>query len=169
MSRRVSPEKQLELDSLYRVVAVIAEWLDEHMSEQLRGQWLTATRKAYSDGDLRGIRMMYNDLVEMTNEADAQERRVLDGRLRARAGTNLEILQVKMAERIERIRKRGKLTSEEQYYLVREHVEFIFDTPGRSGEVEQLLTMMNDFEERSAARTRSRAPATASDDAADTS
>ena len=144
MSRRVSPEKQLELDSLYRVVAVIAEWLDEHMSEQLRGQWLAATRKAYSDG-------------------------VLDGRLRARAGTNLEILQVKMAERIERIRKRGKLTSEEQYYLVREHVEFIFDTPGRADEVEQLLTMMNDFEERSAAQTRSRTPSTASDDAADSS
>ena len=59
MSRRLSPEKQLELDSLNRVVAVIAEWLDEQM-EQLGGQLLAVTRKAYSDRDLRGMRRMYN-------------------------------------------------------------------------------------------------------------
>src|SRR5690606_34325214 len=132
-------------------------------------QLLAVTRKAYSDRDLRGMRMMYNDLVEMTKAADARERRDLDERLRARAGLNLELVQAKLTERIEKIRKRGKLTSEEQYYLVREHVEFIFDTPGREDEVQQLLAMINDFEERTVARARSRTPSTASDDAANSS
>ena len=105
----------------------------------------------------------------MTKAADARERRDLDERLRARAGLNLELVQAKLTERIEKIRKRGKLTSEEQYYLVREHVEFIFDTPGREDEVQQLLAMINDFEERTVARARSRTPSTASDDAANSS
>lgn len=153
MTRRLQPQQQLELDSLYRVATVIAEWYDDLVADNLRGQMPAAMRRAYEDRDLRAMRMAYNDLVEMTRAADLEQRRDLDARLRAAANTNLETIDAKTIQRIERIRARGKITSEEQYHLVREHVEFNFGSPDKAVEVQQLLVILHDFEERSAART----------------
>ena len=152
MPRRLRPEQKLELDSLYRVVGVITAWYDELASEQLRGQMTSAMQRAYDGRDLRGMRMAYNDLVEMTNAADVAQRRDLDARLRAQAQTSLEALHTKKTQRVQRIRARGKITSEEQYYLVREHVEFNFDAPDKAVEVQELVTMLHAFEERFAGR-----------------
>jgi hypothetical protein len=66
-------------------------------------------------------------------------------------------------QRVDRIRARAKITSEEQYYLVREHVESNFDSPDKPIEVQQLLTMLQDFEERSAARRKRRGASSESD------
>ena len=150
MPRRLQPEQQLELDALYRVVAVIAEWFDELSPESVRGQMTTAMRRAYDDRSLRGMRLAYNDLVEMTSAADAGQRSELDARLRVRANTNLGALRTKKLQRIERILTRAKITSEEQYYLVREHVELNVDSPTTAQQ--QLQLMLRDFEERYAAR-----------------
>jgi len=156
MPRRLQPEKQLELDSLYGVVAVITEWYDDLASGDLRGQWTAVMRRAYEDRDLRGMRMAYNDLVEMTKAADTEQRRDLDARLRARANTSVALLHNKTAQRVERIRTRGKITSEEQYYLVREYVAFSHGTPEMEAEAQQLFKMLHDFEARFAAQAKRR-------------
>jgi len=156
MSRRLKPEHQLELDALYRIVAVITEWYDALVSSDVRGHMSGAMRRAYEDRDLRGMRMAYNDLVEMTKAADVAQRRDLDTRLRNRANTNLDTIHARTVHRIQGIRARVKITSEEQYYLVREHVEFNFGSPDKADEVQQLLVMLNDFEQRAAARAKHR-------------
>ena len=101
--------------------------------------------------------MAYNDLVEMTNAGSATQRRDLDALLRVEANTSLEALHAKTVRRVDRVRVRGKLTSEEQYYLVREHVESLADAPERAAEVQQLWALLHEFEERSAARAKKRA------------
>jgi hypothetical protein len=156
MPRRLKPEQQLELDSLYRIVAVITHWYDTLVSRESRGHMSHTVRAAYEARDLRGMRMAYNDLVEMTRYADVEQRRDLDVRLRAGANTDLATIDAKTTQRVERIRARGRITSEEQYYLVREHVEFNFDAPDKTSEVQQLLVMLGDFEERSATRPKRR-------------
>jgi hypothetical protein len=167
MPRKLSPEQQLELDSLYRVIGTITEWYDELAAPELRGQMSDALRRAHEKRDLRGLRMAYNDLVEMTNAATVAQRRDLDGRLRARANTTLEALSARKMQRIGRIRARGKLTSEEQYYLIREYVEFSFDDPEKADEVTELLAMLDDYEVRSALRAKARGARPASDEGGD--
>jgi hypothetical protein len=152
MPRKLSPEHTLELESLYRVIATIAVWYDS-LSDRADAPRMAATmRAAYEANDLRGLRMAYNDLVEMTRAADAAQRRELNRRLQAEGNTTLEALDRKTRERIERIRARGNITSEEQYHLVREHVEFIATTPGRAEEARELLALLEAFELRAASK-----------------
>ena len=155
MPRRLRPEQQLELDALYRVVAVIADWYDGLVSAEL-GQMGAAVRRVYDARDLRGMRMAYNDVVEMTSAADTEQRRDLDARLRAAANTTLATIDGKTAQRIDRILSRGRITSEEQYYVVREHIEFNRDSADGSAAVQRLFAMLQDFETRWAARSRRR-------------
>jgi len=51
--------------------------------------------------------------------------------------------------RIAHIRARGRLTSDdEQYYLVRERVEYISGVPAQSAECAELMQLLQGYEER---------------------
>ena len=153
MPRKLSPEHRLELESLYRVAASIAAWYDELASLPNLPRMSATMHRVYKARDLRGLRMAYNDLVEMTRAANATQRRDLDARLRVEANTSLMALDQKTVERIQRIRARGKVTSDEQYYLVREHVEFIATNPGRADEARELLGLLEAYEQRAIRKT----------------
>jgi hypothetical protein len=155
MPRKLSPEHQLELESLYRILSTIGEWFDG-LSGMPAISLLDAMAKAYEERDLTGLRAARNDLLAMTSAASPSQRKQLDELLRQRAGTTLLALQDKQRARIARIRARGKVTSEEQYYLVREHVEFLSGDPAAAAEVGELSAMIHDFEERAAGRPGTR-------------
>ena len=150
MSRKLSPKDKLELDSLYRVIATIAGWYDALSHSLNAPRMATTVRTAYEANDLRSLRMAYNDLVVMTRAADSIQRRDLNDRLQAEANTSLSALDRKIHERIQRIRTRGKITSEEQFYLVREHVEFIANASDRADEARELFGLLDAFERRAA-------------------
>jgi hypothetical protein len=82
--RQLSPEKQLELDRLYRVVSVIAEWYDGLAPRAPGTLMAPGMRAAYEKRALSGLRMAQSDMIEMLTAA-AQQRRELDALLRARA------------------------------------------------------------------------------------
>ena len=148
MPRKLWPEHRLELESLYRVAATIAAWCDEQASAPNASPMSDALRHTYEGRDLRGLRIAYNDLVVMTRAANATQRRVLDARLRKEANTSLGALDKKAIERIDRIRARGRITSEEQYYFVREHVEFIAGDPDHPGDARELVELLDAYEQR---------------------
>ena len=154
MLRKLSPEHRLELDTLYRVATIIAAWYDELAAMPDVPRMADAVRGAYEERDLRGLRMAYNDLVELPRAATAAQRRDLDARLRGEANTSLEALDRKTLERIQRIRTRGKVTSEEQYYLVREHIEFIGAAPDRADELRDLIGLVDAYEQRANRKSR---------------
>jgi len=131
------------------VATAIAEWYDELASSPAASRMADAIRGVYDARDLRALRMAYNDLVEIPRAASAAQRRELDHRLRTQANTSLEALDGRMADRIRRIRARGRVTSEEQYYLVREHVEFIATLPERANEACELLALLDAYEQHS--------------------
>jgi hypothetical protein len=49
---------------------------------------------------------------------------------------------------IERFRKRGRLTNEQQYYLVREHLEFLQHDPDHVAELPALEALLLEYEDR---------------------
>jgi hypothetical protein len=147
MPRKLSPEHQLELESLYRVLQVFAAFADGLMPD-LASAASDGLRRAYDTRDLRGLRMARGDLVAMAQAATAAQRRDLDAQLRARTGVSLDELTARDVQRVDRIRARGRVSSEEQYYLVRERVEFITGEPSHSAECAELQHLLDAYESR---------------------
>jgi hypothetical protein len=98
--------------------------------------------------------MMLNDLVTVIQAATPAQRHDLDVQLRSGADCSLSSLMQKQFAQIERILKRGELTSEQQYYLVREHVELIADDPEHVQDLPRLLAMLDAYELVAAKRAR---------------
>ena len=155
MPRRLSPEQNLERERLFRVLSVVGTYLDSQMGLSPEGETLAkATARAYEARNLRGLRMMEGDLGGLLQAASPTQRREVDRLLRERAGTSLSALMEKQFAQIRRLRQRGKLTSEQQYYLVREHVEFIADDAERASEAAELYALLEEYESAAAKRAQ---------------
>ena len=147
MPRRLSPEKQLELERLSRILRVFAAWADPLMRLPAEGETLgKAVERAIEAANLPGLRMMLNDLVPMTQAATTAQRMELDVLLREQAGVGLISLLERQNKQIERLRARGRLTSDEQYYLVREHVELLASDAAQAGVVAELFALLEQYE-----------------------
>ncbi|MGZ3331903.1 MAG: hypothetical protein ACXU9Z_07630 [Gemmatimonadaceae bacterium] len=157
MPRRLSPEKQLELDRLARVLGVIAAYFDSLTGLPPDGETLAkAIAAAHHTGDLRGLRMAQGDLVGLIQAATSVQRRALDRVLREQTGTSLGSLLERQFEQVRRLLQRGKLTSEQQYYLVREHVELIADDPEHATALPELYALLDQYEVTAAALPKRR-------------
>src|SRR5262249_20596789 len=108
MPRKLSPEHQLELESLYRILQVFGDFADGRM-RALAPAMSDALRRAYEARDLRGLRMARGDVVAMVQSATVAQRRELDAQLRARAGVSLDELTASDVQRVDRIRSRGRV------------------------------------------------------------
>src|SRR4051812_9251509 len=121
MTIRLSPEKKLELERLSRTLGVMAAWADPLSGLPPDGETFSKViARESAAGNLRGLQMILNDMVAMTQASATDQRQDLDRQLRERAGVSLSSLMQRQFVAVERILKRGKLTSEQQYYLIRE-------------------------------------------------
>lgn len=148
MTRRLSPENQLELEAVYRVARVFAEFLDG-LTPGLSPSAIDTVDRVHAACDLRGLRQVRNDFVAMADAATLEQRRLLDAALKERANTSLNALSTKTLKRIEQIRARGRITSEEQYFLVRERVVFLESDSSNEVEAAELAGLLNAYEARS--------------------
>ena len=133
-----SPEKQRELDELVRVLRVLAEYKRTLIGGEMGNMFVEAVEDAYRKGSVTGLRMARNDLVEAAQAYGPEQLRQLDRLLQEQAGTSLGQLFQKRNARINRIRERGQIGNDEQYYLVREYFEFIWDDASRAEEARVL-------------------------------
>jgi hypothetical protein len=147
MPRKLSPEHQFELESLYQVLQVFGDFADRLMPD-VAPAMSDGLRRAYEARDVRGLRMARGDMVAMAQAATVVQRRELDAQLRARAGVSLDELTARDVQRVDRIRSRGRVSSEEQYYLVRERAEFLGADPARSAECAELQRLLDAYESR---------------------
>lgn len=150
MPRQLSPERQEELESLYRLLGVYAGFLRQELRPEHAALLEEGIEKAYRAKSLSGVRMGRDDMVAMTDALTAPQLRQLDGMLREQAGTSLDALQTRRLARIAKVRERGRIANDEQYYLVRERIEQIWDDPGRADELHALQSVLTAYEERRA-------------------
>ena len=151
MGRRLSPERQRELDELRDIFKVFGTYHDEFATVPGHS-WADIVTTLHERGDLAGMRSIRNDSIEMLVAFSAAQRRELDRRLRAGPGVTLDSLEAKHLARIDRIRTKGKIATEPQYYLVKERIEVIWDDPVRIDEFQALRALLEDYEERVARR-----------------
>jgi hypothetical protein len=153
MSSRLSTDRQRELDKLRAVFGVVGAYLDE-ISPVPGHSWEGIVTAVHARGDLTGMRSIRNDSIESLIAFSATQRRGLDRRLRAGSGITLDSLEAQHLARIDRIRTKGRISSELQYYLVKERIEVIWDDPERAEEFRALQAMLEGYEERVARRVR---------------
>lgn len=160
MPRALSPERQQELDSLRAILLVFADFQRPYFDGRIADMMVEAVEKGYRERALSGLRMVRDDMVAMSEGCTAEQMRQLDVMLRKRAGTSLDDLHGRRLARIAKIRERGRITSETQYYLAKEHVEFIWSGPERREEFQALQIMTVAYEERvgRAARRKAEGP-----------
>ena len=152
MPRTLSHEHHLELERRFRVARVFGEFWDSRGALPPEQGLRAALQRTYDARDLRGMRLAEADLLAMSAAATVAERRALESLLRERSGVSLDDLMERHLAKIRRLQVRGRLTSEEQYCMVRERVEFIAGDPERLSEYHQLAGMLTAYEERAARR-----------------
>ena len=80
--------------------------------------------------DLSSWQMAYNDTLEMVRDLPPSDYKQLDKILKEKLGKGLYEADTKNVKRIEKIVEKGKIRTEEQYYLLREYVERIWGMDG---------------------------------------
>lgn len=152
MVRKLSPEHRLELErhgrELSAVVGVLFPPDDLGFQAVIDG--------AVRDGNLRGIRMMVGDVLEMLQVATPEQRLAIDAELRARNCRSLAEIDTRSLARLERLLTRGSLRGEEQYFFARGQLELIQDAPERRKETARLRELLAEYEGRIAARSPKR-------------
>ncbi|HEX6534623.1 MAG TPA: hypothetical protein VF041_08495 [Gemmatimonadaceae bacterium] len=157
MPRNLSPEKQQELDTLYRTLKAFMEWqptADDPSVQAAMTEVRERLERDYAAGKFSGWREALNDFVAMAQYGTPEQKRRLDGLLRDQAGISLDDLRTKQLARISKIRERGRITGDEQYYLVKERVEEIWDDPSKAEEFRALQAMLDAYEARAAEGSR---------------
>ena len=81
---------------------------------------------------------------------------LLDARLLAACGKGLDDLYKKRWERIAKIKERGKLRSDSEFYLINEHIDYLINMGAPDEETELFDSMLFDYEERARKRREKR-------------
>ena len=147
-------------DKLSKLVAVFDQFhdsisgIDDPKAKRLAQNWAAirheyiepsgATRSALAGGMEQGLRETPMLLQSMKPEA----RRVAVQALAAAIAAHFPDFIVKDAERLAKVKERGSIRSENEFYLVRHHVDLLEGEPSKSEELQLLYTLVDKYESR---------------------
>ncbi len=97
---------------------------------------------------LNGLKQTYNDTIEMIRDLSPVQYKELDLILRTKFGHGLHEADKKQAERIQKLIDKGKITTEVQYYLLREYLERAWDIAEQKENMNKIEQMMELFEHK---------------------
>jgi len=148
------------IDKLTKLVAVFDQFytaigrLDDSVAGQLAGNWASvrnryvrpegAPRSAFAAGMEQGLRETPMLLGSMRSEV----RKVAADALAAAITAHYPEFLAKDTARLDKIKARGFIRSESEFYLVRHHVDVLEGEPGREVELAQLYELVGRFEAR---------------------
>lgn len=152
--------KVIRIDKLTKLLAVFDQFheaitlLDDPLAKQLAGNWSSlreryvspegAPRSAFAAGMEQGLREMPILLGSMHPDARRQAAEALTDAITAHYPGFL----VKDAARLEKIKARGYLRGENEYYLVRHHIDILEGDPNREAELRRCYELVDPFEAR---------------------
>ena len=117
--------------------------------ESERAGWdsfIEAIVRAYERFDLRGMRMVYNDMNEMANGLGRSKIEELNAILREKFGEDLTTVNKRIAARIQKIEERGYINTEVEWRMVRDWIDHIMWDDSKDKEVELLEKLMSEYD-----------------------
>jgi len=157
MTRVSSDQAQRERDTLRSIIVAIVDFhaaREPDFRDGAAESFRATTDRVHATGSLSGLRQMRDDLVAMTDalRLAPAELNELDALLRMSARVSLDDVFARQFARITKLRERGRISTEAQYYLAKERLERIWDNPAHSDEFNDLQRIIDAYETTAAAR-----------------
>lgn len=132
---------------------IIADFLVKNENEgEFYKQLYPIISEVFDKKNLRGMRMMYNDINEMAGGFSLHKLTELNRILREKFGSDLNKAREKVVAKINRIAQRGYLKNDDEFRLLYSRVDEIYADDSKKEEVEILENLMADYEESKAAK-----------------
>jgi hypothetical protein len=156
MPRSLGPERQDELDSLYALTRALAEFHRDGGSNALATQVVDIVERTHRERSLSGMQQICDELLAATEATlrDPESARRLDSLLRERTRHGLAHHFAAHHAEIDTIRERGFITTDRQYYLLKERLELIVTDPEYRDEAAALQGLLANYEAVASLRHR---------------
>lgn len=153
MKKKLTKKQQKELAFMKDWILIVHEYIhkdleepDKSMYEEAKIYLIEGIIKAFEVGEIRGMRMAFNDTLDDAKDLSYAQKEELNAILREKLGTDLNEQNNKNYKKIKRVIQRGKIKTDEEYYLLKERIEEIYDDEGKREEVEELETLLLNYE-----------------------
>lgn len=157
MAKAITDEQRDQWSSVHRQALALAEFFDRKAvqvsSVVSRPAMASAIRVAAEPSQpfarrFAGLREALSDLLEMSSYLPTADLRELESHVRAQLGIGLDELQSKRLARIASIVTKGRISTDEQFRLLKGRHDQIWDDPSRSEERAALTRLLDEYEKR---------------------
>ena len=137
-------------DQFHSAIAQLDDPTAKRLAENwagLRHQYVTPTgapRSAFAAGMEQGLR----ETAMLLRSLHSETRKLAVEALAAATTAHYPEFSVKDATRLEKIKARGAIRGENEFYLVRHHIELLEGEPSRAEELRLLYELVDRFEGR---------------------
>ena len=145
MKKILTEKQQKELVFMKDWILIVHDYIFKDDEDILEEDKLYII-KAFEIGEIRGMRMAFNDTLDMAKDLSYAQKEELNAILREKFGTDLNEQNNKNYKKIKRVLQRGKIKTDEEYYLLKERIDEIYDDESKREEVEELGTLLLNYE-----------------------
>ena len=145
MKKILTEKQQKELEIMKDWILIVHDYIFKDDEDILEEDKLYII-KAFEIGEIRGMRMAFNDTLDMAKDLSYAQKEDLNAILREKFGTDLNEQNNKNYKKIKRVIQRGKIKTDEEYYLLKERIDEIYDDESKREEVEELGTLLLNYE-----------------------
>jgi len=105
-------------------------------------------KRAFDTGNFRGLKLAYGDTTAMIRDMTIHEQREIDNLLREKFGSGLDEVFAESDRKADKILRRGKIKSEEEFYFLREYFESIWEDDKHRERAALIDEMLAEFDKR---------------------
>lgn len=146
---RITQKKITEMSFIKDWCLVIMDFLEEvYPTDETSEAFRQIINDASDKGDIRGLRILYNDVNEMVHGISKSNLVVLNRKLNIKFGMDLDTVKKDNMVRIREILQKGYLESDDEYRFVSSMIDEIYIDGCRKDKIDAIYKLMDDYEER---------------------
>lgn len=146
---RITQKKITEMAFIKDWCLEIMDFLEEiYPTDETPEAFRQIIKDASDKGDIRGLRILYNDVNEMAHGISKSNLVVLNRKLNIKFGMDLDTVKKDNMVRIREILQKGYLESDDEYRFVSSMIDEIYIDGRRKDKIDAIYKLMDDYEER---------------------
>jgi hypothetical protein len=149
-------DRRAEYAALYQETLALTEFFDSITPGMRAAVESAATPQRPFGRAIAGLHEARSDLLVMSASLTGEQQRQLDAHVRKRLGVPLDSLQTRRLERLSQLREKRRITTDEQWRLVRGRLDQIEGDPAFANEAIELASLAATYELKAMRRGRPR-------------
>jgi hypothetical protein len=143
MTKKITPEKQEELDRLKGRVLITLDFIASREEFPNIADFKAVTEAAYSRGDVRGLRLIARDIDKSTVGLSAHDRDGLEAILQQKLGVDKDAERLALKRDVARILERGSVASEKERRRLEDYAEMLVAMRGDAAEIDAVRRLLD--------------------------